>query len=118
MPTAHKVLVKAGESALSRTSAAATATSSSTADAWEVFQFQVSEEHRLNEVDKLSIEQFLHHWLVVLNGCKENSRLKSISDKKMTKTKPPKDLEREAMTRYKQLTFTQRAMYTAISKEY
>lgn len=58
MPTAHKVLVKAGESALSRTSAAATATSSSAADAWEVFQFQVSEEHRLND----KVDDTVNEW--------------------------------------------------------
>jgi len=90
------------------------------ADALEVLKFQVSEEQRLNEtddtVDVVSIEGFLHHWLVELNRCNENSTPKPIFDNKMTK-----DLARfhqEATARYGQLTFTQRAIYSAISKEY
>ena len=43
-------------------------------DAWEVFKFQVREEHRINKVFE-NIEDFLQHWLKE-NGCKENDKLK------------------------------------------
>ena len=45
-------------------------------DAWEVFKFQVREEHRINKVFD-NIEDFLQHWLNE-NGCKENGKLKQL----------------------------------------
>ena len=42
-------------------------------DAWEVFKFQVREEHRVNKAFD-NIEDFLQHWLNE-NGCKENDTI-------------------------------------------
>ena len=47
-------------------------------DGWDVFRFQISEEHRLKTTFN-NAEEFLHHWLVELKGCKENSRLRPLS---------------------------------------
>ena len=49
----------------------------STSDGWDVFRFQISEEHRLKTTFN-NAEEFLYHWLVELKGCKENSRLKPL----------------------------------------
>jgi len=97
----------------------------SSSDGWDVFRFQISEEHRINKVF-INAEEFLHHWLVELNGRKENSRLRPLfmNDKKKRHKKTQacsKGIEgfrQEAVARYKQLTYTQRALYRAIAKEY
>jgi len=91
-------------------------------DGWDVFRFQISEEHRLKTTFN-NAEEFLHHWLVELKGCKENSRLKPLfmNVKKFKwnkKTQGLDDFRTEAAARYKQLTYTQKALYRAIAKEY
>lgn len=91
-------------------------------DGWDVFRFQISEEHRLKTTFN-NAEEFLHHWLVELKGCKENSRLKPLfmNVKKFKWNKKTQGLDNfrtEAAARYKQLTYTQKALYRAIAKEY
>ena len=90
-------------------------------DGWEVFKFQLREEHRINRVFD-NIEDFLKHWLIE-NGCKENGKLKQLYANKMPhkKTMASKGLEsfqKEASVRYKQLSFAQKALYRAVGKEY
>ena len=91
-------------------------------DGWDVFRFQISEEHRLKTTFN-NAEEFLYHWLIVLKGCKENSRLRPLfmNVKKVKwnkKTQALDDFRTEAAARYKQLTYTQKALYRAIAKEY
>ena len=93
-----------------------------TSDGWDVFRFQISEEHRLKTTFN-NAEEFLHHWLVELKGCKENSRLRPLfmNVKKFkwnNKSQTLDDFRTEASARYKQLTYTQKALYRAIAKEY
>ena len=91
-------------------------------DAWEVFKFQVREEHRINKVFD-NIEDFLQHWLNE-NGCKENDKLKQLYVNKRPqykKTRASKGLEsfqKEVSVRYKQLSLAQKALYKAVGKEY
>jgi len=91
-------------------------------DGWDVFRFQISEEHRLKTKFN-NAEEFLYHWLVELKGCKENSRLRPLfmNVKKFkwnNKSQTLDDFRTEASARYKQLTYTQKALYRAIAKEY
>ena len=91
-------------------------------DGWDVFRFQISEEHRLKTTFN-NAEEFLYHWLVELKRCKENSRLRPIfiNVKKFkwnNKSQTLDDFRAEASARYKQLTYTQKALYRAIAKEY
>ena len=62
-------------------------------DAWEVFKFQVREEHRVNKAFD-NIEDFLQHWLNE-NGCKENDKLKQlyVNKRPHKKTMASKGLE-------------------------
>jgi len=97
-------------------------TKDSISDGWDVFRFQISEEHRLNTTFN-NAEEFLYHWLVELKRCKENSRLRPLfmNVKKFkwnNKSQTLDDFRTEASARYKQLTYTQRALYRAIAKEY
>jgi len=97
-------------------------TKDSISDGWDVFRFQISEEKRTNKVFN-SAEEFLYHWLVELKRCKENSRLRPIfiNVKKFkwnNKSQTLDDFRTEASARYKQLTYTQKALYRAIAKEY
>ena len=97
-------------------------TKDSISDGWDVFRFQISEEKRL-ETKFNNAEEFLHHWLVELKGCKENSRLRPLfmNVKKFkwnNKSQTLDDFRTEASARYKQLTYTQKALYRAIAKEY
>ena len=97
-------------------------TKDSISDGWDVFRFQISEEKRL-ETKFNNAEEFLHHWLVELKRCKENSRLRPIfiNVKKFkwnNKSQTLDDFRAEASARYKQLTYTQKALYRAIAKEY
>ena len=97
-------------------------TKDSISDGWDVFRFQISEEHRLKTTFN-NAEEFLYHWLVELKGCKENSRLRPLfmNNKKFkwnNKSQTLDDFRTEASARYKQLTYTQKALYRAIAKEY
>ena len=92
-------------------------------DSWEVFKFQVREEHRINKVFD-NIEDFLQHWLIE-NGCKENGKLKQLyvnkRPHKKTRASITKGLEnfqKEVSDRYRQLSFAQKALYRAVGKEY
>jgi len=105
-------------------------TKDSISDGWDVFRFQISEEKRLDTTFN-NAEEFLHHWLVELKRCKENSRLRPIfinvkkfkwnNNKKFkwnNKSETLDEFRAEASARYKQLTYTQKALYRAIAKEY
>ena len=105
-------------------------TKDSISDGWDVFRFQISEEHRLKTTFN-NAEEFLYHWLVELKRCKENSRLRPIfinvkkfkwnNNKKFkwnNKSETLDEFRAEASARYKQLTYTQKALYRAIAKEY
>ena len=97
-------------------------TKDSISDGWDVFRFQISEEHRLKTTFN-NAEEFLYHWLVELKRCKENSRLRPIfinvkKFKWKNKSETLDDFRAEASARYKQLTYTQKALYRAIAKEY
>ena len=93
-------------------------------DGWEVFKFQVREEHRINKVFD-NIEDFLQHWLIE-NGCKENGKLKQLYLNKRphkkttskTKAKGLENFQKEVSDRYRQLSFAQKALYRAVGKEY
>ena len=90
-------------------------------DAWEVFKFQVREEHRLNKAFD-NIEDFLQHWLNE-NGCKENDKLKQLyvnkrPHKKIMASKGLESFQKEVSVRYKQLSLAQKALYKAVGKEY
>ena len=90
-------------------------------DAWEVFKFQVREEHRVNKAFD-NIEDFLQHWLNE-NGCKENDKLKQLyvnkrPHKKTMASKGLESFQKEVSVRYKQLSLAQKALYKAVGKEY
>ena len=90
-------------------------------DAWEVFKFQVREEHRINKVFE-NIEDLLQHWLNE-NGCKENDKLKQLyvnkrPHKKTMASKGLESFQKEVSVRYKQLSLAQKALYKAVGKEY
>ena len=90
-------------------------------DAWEVFKFQVREEHRINKVFD-NIEDFLQHWLNE-NGCKENDKLKQLyvnkrPHKKTMASKGLESFQKEVSVRYKRLSLAQKTLYKAVGKEY
>ena len=88
-------------------------------DGWDVFRFQIREEKRTNKVFN-SAEEFLYHWLVEINRCDESSSPKPIfmNNQKKSHKKTQDNFHQEAAARYKQLTYTQKALYRAIAKEY
>ena len=90
-------------------------------DSWEVFKFQVREEHRVNKAFD-NIEDFLQHWLNE-NGCKENDKLKQLyvnkrPHKQTMASKGLESFQKEVSVRYKQLSLAQKALYKAVGKEY
>ena len=92
----------------------------STPDGWEVFRFQVSEEHRINQTF-MTVNDFLEYWLKVYNSRQESSRLEPMYMKKYTKNQSgecPTGVQQEASERYKKLSYTDKAIYRAIGKEY
>ena len=91
-------------------------------DGWEVFRFQVSEEHRINQTF-MTVNDFLEYWLKVYNSRQESSRLEPMYMKKHTKNQSgecpgPIGVQQEASERYKKLSYTDKAIYRAIGKEY
>ena len=92
----------------------------STPDGWEVFRFQVSEEHRINQTF-MTVNDFLEYWLKVYNSRQESSRLEPMYMKKHTKNQSgecPTGVQQEASERYQKLSYTDKAIYRAIGKEY
>ena len=92
----------------------------STPDGWEVFRFQVSEEHRINQTF-MTVNDFLEYWLKVYNSRQESSRLEPMYMKKHTKNESgecPTGVQHEASERYQKLSYTDKAIYRAIGKEY
>jgi len=92
----------------------------STPDGWEVFRFQVSEEHRINQTFN-TLNDFLEYWFHEYNNRQESSRLEPVYMKKQTNNQPgecPTGVQQEASERYQKLSYTDKAIYRAIGKEY
>ena len=92
----------------------------STSDGWEVFRFQISEEHRVNRTFT-TLNDFLDYWFHEYNNRQESSRLEPIYMKKHTKKQSEQGqtgVQQEASDRYQKLSYTEKAMYRAVAKEY
>ena len=92
----------------------------STSDGWEVFRFQISEEHRINRTFN-TLNDFLDYWFHEYHNRQESSRLEPIYMKNHTKKQSgqgPTGVQQEALERYQKLSYTDKAIYRAIGKEY
>jgi len=93
----------------------------STPYGYEVFRFEVSEEHHINQTFK-TVNDFLEYWLKVYNRRQESSRLEPNVYEKISKetirTKGQTGVQQEASDRYQKLSYTDKAIYRAIGKEY
>jgi len=92
----------------------------STSDGWEVFRFQISEEHRINRTFT-TLNDFLDYWFHEYNNRQESSRLELIYMKKHTKKQSEQGqtgVQHEASDRYQKLSYTEKAIYRAVGKEY
>ena len=87
----------------------------STSDGWEVFRFQISEEHRINRTFN-TLNDFLKYWFHDYNNRQESSRLEPMYMKKQTKKQS--GIQQEAVERYQKLSYTDKAIYRAVAKEY
>ena len=87
----------------------------STSDGWEVFRFQISEEHRINRTFN-TLNDFLDYWFHECHNRQESSRLEPIYMKKHTKKQS--GIQQEAVERYQKLSYTDKAIYRAVAKEY
>ena len=87
----------------------------STSDGWDVFRFQVSEEHRINRTFN-TLNDFLKYWFHEYNNRQESSRLEPMYMKKQTKKQS--GVQQEAVERYQKLSYTDKAIYRAVAKEY
>ena len=91
-------------------------------DGWEVFKFQVNEEDRL-EKQFDTVRDFLKHWFHVCKKRQESSnRIEPCYMEKCTKKQSGQGQTRAqqeaALARYKNLSYTDKAIYRAIAKEY
>ena len=92
----------------------------STSYGWEVFRFQISEEHRINRTFN-NLNDFLDYWFHEYHNRQESSRLEPVYMKKQTKNQLgecPTGVQQEASERYQKLSYTDKAIYRAIGKEY
>ena len=93
----------------------------STSDSWEVFRFQISEEHRINRTFN-TLNDFLDYWFHEYHNRQESSnRIEPCYMKKDTKKQSgqgPTGVQQEAVERYQKLCYTDKAIYRAIGKEY
>ena len=87
----------------------------STSDGWDVFRFQVSEEHRINRSFN-TLNDFLKYWFHEYNNRQESSRLEPMYMTKQTKKRS--GIQQEAVERYQKLSYTDKAIYRAVAKEY
>jgi len=87
----------------------------SASDGWDVFRFQVSEEHRINRTFN-TLNDFLKYWFHEYNNRQESSRLEPMYMKKQTKKQS--GIQQEAVERYQKLSYTDKAIYRAVAKEY
>ena len=87
----------------------------STSDGWDVFRFQVSEEHRINRTFN-TLNDFLKYWFHEYNNRQESSRLEPMYMTKQTKKRS--GIQQEAVERYQKLSYTDKAIYRAVAKEY
>ena len=87
----------------------------STSDGWDVFRFQVSEEHRINRTFN-TLNDFLKYWFHEYNNRQESSRLEPMYMTKQTKKRSR--IQQEAVERYQKLSYTDKAIYRAVAKEY
>ena len=90
------------------------------ADAWDVIRIMVTEEHRINRTFN-TLNDFLDYWFHECHNRQESSRLEPIYMKKHTKKQPgqgPTGVQQEALERYQKLSYTDKAIYRAVAKEY
>ena len=69
----------------------------------------------------MTVNDFLEYWLKVYNSRQESSRLEPMYMKKHTKNQSgecPTGVQQEASERYQKLSYTDKAIYRAIGKEY
>ena len=91
-------------------------------DGWEVFKFQVNEENRLGKPFD-TVNDFLKHWFHVCKKRQESSnRIEPCYMEKYTKKQSGQGQTRAqqeaALAKYKNLSYTDKAIYRAIAKEY
>ena len=91
-------------------------------DGWEVFKFQVNEEDRLGKQFD-TVRDFLKHWFHVCKKRQESSnRIEPCYMGKCTKKQSGQGQTRAqqeaALAKYKNLSYTDKAIYRAIAKEY
>ena len=93
----------------------------STSDGWEVFRFQISEEHRINRTFN-NLNDFLDYWFHEYHNRQESrNRIEPCYMKNHTKEQSgqgPTGVQQEAVERYQKLCYTDKAIYRAIGKEY
>jgi len=91
----------------------------STSDGWEVFRFQISEEHRINRTFN-TINEFLDHWFYTCHDYQEDSKLEAMyrKDSNGQKERGSTGVQEEARKRYRELNRTDKAIYRAVAKEY
>ena len=87
----------------------------STSDGWDVIRFQISEEHRINRSFN-TLNDFLKYWFHEYNNRQESSRLEPMYMTKQTKKRS--GIQQEAVERYQKLSYTDKAIYRAVAKEY
>ena len=90
------------------------------ADAWDVIRIMVTEERRINRTFN-TLNDFLDYWFHECHNRQESSRLEPIYMKKHTKKQPgqgPTGVQQEALERYQKLSYTDKAIYRAVAKQY
>ena len=91
----------------------------STSDGWEVFRFQISEEHCINRTFN-TLNDFLDYWFHEYHiVSREQQTRTNIYEKAHKETiECPTGVQQEALERYQKLSYTDKAIYRAIGKEY
>ena len=91
-------------------------------DAWEVFRFQLNFEQSENTGAFNTVNDFLEYWLKVYNNRQDSSRLEPVYIKKkdIGKSSISSDykIQEDASERYSLLSYSDKAIYRAIGKEY
>ena len=91
-------------------------------DAWEVFRFQLNFEQSENTGAFETVNDFLQYWLQKYNKRQDSSRLEPVYIKKkdIGKSSISSDykIQEDASERYSLLSYSDKAIYRAIGKEY
>jgi len=86
----------------------------STSDGWEVFRFQISEEHRIKRTFN-TLNDFLDYWFHEYHNRQESrNRIEPCYMKNHTKEQSgqgPTGVQQEALERYQKLSYTDKAIY-------